>query len=167
MAGREARIFAEGSCRWAIASGTGQAWQTASGAATGLVGYVSVGASFTQTRNVVGVKERGYPDHLKQAGREFVDYTITYKQAVTANYPPTSVTAAGASIPLLMMEIKHNTPELGASIGSTAQYHQLIGGAFKSQGWSEKEDGNEYQQVWTFTNVIGPTASGYLSTGNQ
>lgn len=167
MAGREARILAEGSLRWVVPSGTGQAWSTASAAPTGLVGFVQAGLAFTRARSVVGISERGTPDHLKQAARNFVDLNFTFLQAVTANYPPTSTTAAGASLPLLHMELKHNTPELGASIGATAQYHQFIFGAFVSDQFTEAEDGNKYQQTWRFVNVQGPTASGYLSTGNQ
>lgn len=164
MAGREARVFAEGAMRWAVASGTGQAWVTASGGATGLVGYVQAGLGFTRARNVVGIMERGTPDHLKNVARQFVDVNFTFLQAVTANYPPTSTTAAAASLPLVCMELKHNVPELG---GPTAQYHQFIMGAFVSDAFVEAEDGNKYTQTWRFTNVIGPTASGYLATGGQ
>lgn len=164
MAGREARILAEGSLRWVVASGTGPAWGTASAPATGLVGYVQAGLAFTRERNVIGVMERGTPDHLKNAGRNFVDVQFGFLQAVTANYPPTASTSQGASLPMLSFEMKHNVTELG---GPTAQYHHFINGAFVSDGFAEAEAGNVYTHTWRFTNVLGPTASGYLSTGGQ
>lgn len=164
MPDREARIFAEGSLRWVIASATGHTWQTASAPLTGLVGYVQAGLTFTRNRNVISVMERGIPDHFKQASKAAVDVQFTFLQAVTANMPPTAITAAGASLPLLHMELKHNAVEAG---GPTAQYHQFICGAFVSDPFTEAEDGNKYQQTWRFLELQGPVHTGYLSTGQQ
>lgn len=161
---REARIFAEGSLRVVAASATGHTWVTASAPVTALIGFVQAGQTFTRTRNVITVSERGEPHHFKQASRAAVDLQFTFLQAATANMPPTAATAAGASLPLYHFELKHNAVEVGAP---TAWFHQFICGAFVSDQWTEAEDGNKYQQTWRFLEVIGPTASGYLSTGGQ
>lgn len=164
MGGREIRNFAEGRLRWVVASGNGTTWVTASAPATGLVGFVQEGQTFQRQRTVTQVMERGYPSHQKNASQAFVPVTFTFKQSVTANYPPTSTTAGGASLPLVHFELMHNVPELG---GPTAQFHQYISCAFVSDGWTEAEDGNNYQQNWQAAIVLGPTASGYLATGGQ
>lgn len=166
MAGREIRNFAEGSLRWVQASANGTTWTTASAPATGLVGFVAAGLTFNNQRTVTPVMERGLPNHQKLAVQQFGQVTFTFKQAVTANYPPTSVTGAGASLPLLHFELKHNAPELGGPT-ATAQFHQFVSCAFLTQGFTEAEDGNNYQQTWQVAVISGPTASGYLATGGQ
>jgi len=164
MAGREVRIMAEGAMRWVVASGTGQTWGTASAPVTGLIGFVQAGGTFTQTRNVLTVKERGVPHHHKVLGREPIEFNMTFMQAVTANYPPTASTSQGASVPQVNFELMHTVSELG---GPTAQYHQFVNATFVSQQFTEPEDGNRYQQTWRAINYVGPTASGYLATGGQ
>lgn len=163
MAGREARTMAEGSLRWVVASGTGQAWQTASAPVSGLVGYVRA-TQYTRAREVATIDERGTPDHHKQTKRNPGEVTFEFLQAVTANYPPTSTTSQGASLPQVNFELKHNVPELG---GPTAQYHHFVNCAFVSDQLAEAEDGNKYSHTWRAINIIGPTASGYLATGGQ
>jgi hypothetical protein len=160
----EARIFAEGSLRWTVASGTGQSWVTASAPTTGLIGYVQVGTVMTQTDKRILVSERGIPDHWKNAGRDAVTLKIKFLQANTGQYPPTSVTAPGASLPMLHMELKHDMKELG---GPTAQFYQFINGVRMPNVWTEAENGNSLDQTWSFINVVGPTGSGYLATGGQ
>jgi hypothetical protein len=164
MAGREARIFAEGLLRWAVASGNqGAVWVTASAGATGLIGFVQAGTNFNRQRTVATIMERGVPNHLKNASQASVPITFTFLQSVTANYPPTSTTAAAASLPLVNFELKHGVPELG---GATAQYHQFLQCAFVGDNFTEAEQGNTYQQTWQALFVQGPTASGYLATGS-
>ena len=159
----EARVFAEGSLRWAVASGTGVAWVTASGGATGLVGYLDAGATFTRTENKVLIKNRGVPDHWKHIGHEAGMLKFKFLQANTAQYPPTSTTAPGASLPMVHFELKHAIPELG---GPTAQYHQFINCVPMPTVLSEAEQGNAYDQTWSCIAVIGPSITGYLATGS-
>lgn len=160
----EARNFLEGSLRWVQASATGKTWQTASAAPTGLIGYVQVGFAFTQTRNNALIKERGIPDHWKLMGYEAVQLKIKYLQAVTANYPPTSVTAAGASVPMVHFELKQNMPELGAA---SATYYQFINAVIGPTVFGEAEQANTIDQTWNCIAMVGPTGSGYLATGGQ
>lgn len=163
MGGREVRIFAEGTLRWAQASGNGTSgWVTASAAPTALIGYVQAGTNFNRQRTVVSVMERGMPNHQKNAAQASVPITFTFLQSVTANYPPTSTTAGGASLPLVHFELKHGVPELG---GNTAQYHQFVYCAFVGDNFTEAEQGNTYQQTWNALYVLGPASTGYLATG--
>lgn len=162
---QEVRVFAEGSVRWAVASGTGVAWATASAAATGLVGYVQVGSTFSRGRTVFPVQERGVVDHFKSVQPKLArDFTLTFLQGNTGSYPPTATTGAGASLPLVHFEVKHNLPEVGSA---SATYHLFVFCAFESEQWTEEQDGNKYQQKWKAIDIIGPTASGYLATGGQ
>ncbi len=159
----EARVFAEGSLRWVVASGTGNTWVTAAAAPTGLVGYVEVGLSYTQTQNKALIKDRGYPNHFKNIGEEATTVKVKFLQANTAQYPPTSVTAGGASLPMVHFELRHNMPELG---GPTGQFTQFVYGVIMPNTWTEGEQGNTYDQTWSFIKMLGPTGSGYLSTAN-
>lgn len=160
----EIRTFAEGSLRWAQASGTGSTWVTAAAAPTGLVGYVEVGLSFTQTQNKALIKERGFPNHWKSIGEEAATVKFKILQGNTAQYPPTSVTAGGASLPMVHFELKYNVPELG---GPTAQFYQFVNGVIMPNTVTEGEQGNSLDQTWSFIKVIGPASTGYLSTGGQ
>lgn len=160
----EIRTFAEGSLRWVIPSGTGTTWVTAAAATTGLVGYVQVGLSFTQTQNKAAIKERGYPNHFKNIGEEPASFKFKVLQGNTAQYPPTSVTAAGASLPMINFELKYNMPELGAP---TAQFYQFVNGVIMPNTVTEGEQGNSMDQTWSFIKVLGPVSTGYLSTGGQ
>lgn len=164
MAGREVRNFAEGSIRWVQASGTGIAWGTASAPATALIGYVQAGMAVKQSQTMETIAERGLPNHHKFVSKQPPEVTLTFLNAVSANWPPTAVTAAGASVPQVHFEIRKDVRELG---GPTAEYWQLINCVFLNQDFGEAENGDTIAQTWRAMYVLGPTASGYLSTGGQ
>lgn len=155
---REVRTFAEGALRWVQASGTG-AWGTASGAATALVGFVQAGTNFNSARNVATVKDRGVPHHHKNLGQEPVEVTFTYLQAVTANMA-NPATGSGVSTPQAHFELRHTDAEVAAA---SAQYFQFQNGVMLSRGWTEGEEGNQFQETWRFLAMVGPTASGYIA----
>jgi hypothetical protein len=156
---REARIFAEGSLRWVQSSGTGAAWGTASAPASALVGFVQAGTTYSSAQTVVTVAERGRPHHHKIAGWEPIEVQFTYLQAVTANIA-NPATASGVSTPQVHLELRAQDNEVAAA---SAQYYQMHNCVLMSRGWTEGEDGNQYQETWRALGMVGPTASGYLS----
>lgn len=164
MAGREVRVFAEGSLRWVQASGTGITWGTASAAPTALVGYVQAGLAAKQSQTIETIMERGQPNHHKWISKQPPEVTFTFLNAVSANWPPTAVTANGASLPMVSFELREDVRELG---GPTAEFWQLINAAFVSQDFTEAENGGTLAQTWRGMYLLGPTGSGYLSTGGQ
>lgn len=161
MAGpHEVRVFAEGALRWVQASGTGGAWATASGAATALVGYVQAGMSQSSANRVITITDRGVPKHHKEIGREPIELTLEFLQAVTANDPALSVaTSEGASTKMMHMELKSDSVELG---GGSATYRQFRYGVLSDNQWTEQEEGNVARQTWIFLEMNGPTGSGYI-----
>jgi hypothetical protein len=163
MPEREARVFAEGSLRWAQASGSGLSWATASAAATGLLGFVQAGMSINSARDMLAVYDRGLPSHHKWMQSTMPEVTFTFLQAVTASMPPLAPTASGASVPMLHFEMKHDIDEIPGS----AHFWQFVGGVCLSNGFTENREGNTIQQTWRFLSYTGPTASGYLATGGQ
>ena len=156
---REARIFAEGALRWTQASGTGGPWNTASAAATALVGFVQVGLSFNSARNIETVMDRGIPHHHKNIGREAIEVQFTYLQAVTANMA-NPATASGASTPQAHFELKYNDDEAPTLTG---QYFQFTWGVMLNRGFTDAEKGNQLQETWRFLSMVGPTGSGYMA----
>jgi len=155
---REARIFAEGSLRWTQASGTG-GWNTASAPVTALVGFVQVGTTYTSARNVATVTERGTPHHHKTLALTPIEVTFTYLQAVTAN-KASPAQSSGVSTPQVHFELRHQDNEVAAA---SAQYFQFMNAIKISEGWTEPEDGNRWQETWRCLSMTGPTASGYLA----
>jgi hypothetical protein len=154
---REVRIFAEGSLRWVQASGTG-GWATASGALTGLIGFVQAGMSFASARTFAQIRDRGVLHHHKFQSQEATELTFTYMQSVAAS-GANPATASGASTPQAHFELRQNAAEDGAT---SAEYFQFRNGVMLSRGWTEAEEGNNYQETWRFLSYNGPTASGYL-----
>jgi hypothetical protein len=154
---REARIFAEGALRWVQASGTG-AWATASAAATALVGFVQAGTTFNSAANVITVTERGRPHHHKIAGQEPVEVQFTYLQAVTANIA-NPATASGVSTPQVHFELRSQDNEVAAA---SAQYWQFQNCVLVSRGWTETEEGNQFQETWRALAISGVNSSGYI-----
>ena len=157
---REVRTFAEGALRWVQASATGASWTTASAAATGLIGFVQAGLAFPSARTVNTIMERGTPHHHKITEEAPIQVSFTYKQAVTANMPPTTVTAAGASVPAVHFELKSLAPEFGATSG---QYAQFIHCTMVSRNFTEAVEGNDIAETWVARAVVWPTASGYIA----
>lgn len=161
MAGpHEVRVFAEGALYWVQASGTGGAWATASAATTALVGFVEAGMNQTSAQRIVTITDRGIPKHHKIIGKEPIELTLEFKQAVTANDPAITVaTSSGASTPMIHMELKSDSVELG---GGSATYRQFRYGVLSDNQWTEQEEGNMARQTWVFLEMNGPTGSGYV-----
>ena len=155
---REARVFAEGTLKWVQASGTGAAWGTASAPASATVGFVQAGTTTNSAATIVTVKERGYPHHHKQVGAEPIEIQFTYLQAVTANMA-NPATASGVSTKQVHFELRQQDNEVAAASG---QYFQMWNCVLVSRGWTEGEEGNQYQETWNALGMLGPTASGYL-----
>lgn len=160
MAGpRETRVFAEGSLRWVQASGTG-GWVTASAPQSALMGFVQAGLTFQSANNAITIMERGIPSHHKEIGKAPPTITFTYFHAVTANIPSRTVnTASGVTVKAAHFELKMNAVE---SANAAAEYYQFVHGVIMTEGFTEAENGNNYQETWQFLSMLGPTASGYL-----
>ena len=155
---REVRTYAEGSLRWAEASGTG-GWVTASGAPTALVGFVLPGAVYRSARTLAAVLERDVPHHHKLLSNDPIELQFAYRQAVTANRP-NPATGSGATVPKVHFEIKTLIQE---SPTFTAHYFQFEQCAKIAEGWMETPQGSVWTETWRALSMTGPTGSGYLS----
>jgi len=155
---REVRTFAEGALRWVQASGTG-GWATASAPATALVGFVQAGMTYTSARGVVTVMERGTAHHHKVTTVNAQEFQFIYLQAVTGN-KAAPATASGASTPQVHLELKITDTELPSV---TAQYFQFHNCVKVTEGWTEGENGNQWQETWRALSMTGPTGSGYIA----
>lgn len=157
MAEREVRTFAEGTLRWVQASGTG-GWNTAASPISALVGFVQAGTTYTSGRTVATVMERGAPHHHKFISHEAIEVQFTFLQGVTANkaFP---ATASGVSTPQVHLELRHTVAE---DPTVTARYFQFHNAVKVSDGWTEGENGNQWQETWRALAMVGPTASGWL-----
>lgn len=154
----EVRTFAEGTLRWVQASGRAN-WATASAPVSAMVGFVKVGASFNSARVVNTVMDRGIPNHHKFASETPIEVKFTYLQAVTANFC-NPATGSGVSTPQAHFEVRIQDNEVAAA---SAQYYQFTNGILITRGWTEGEAGDEMAETWRFLDMVGPTASGYLS----
>lgn len=155
---REVRTLAEGNLRWIQASGTG-AWNTASAAASALVGFVQAGTNFVSAQGVTTIMERGTAHHLKRVSVDSVPVKFTYLQAVTANIA-NPAQSSGVSTPQVHFELKTTDTENAAA---TAQYFLFLNCVLESRGWTEGANGNQFQESWRALSVVGPTGSGYLA----
>ena len=166
----EARVMAEGTLRWVQAgSGTGGAvttgWVTASGNATGVLGYVQAGLNFDKGFNVQTISDRGIVSHHKNLGNNPIEVEFTVLYGQTADYPP-SVTASGFSLPQLHLEWKAHLTEVagkGVPFTGTGMYYQFHNAARLSERTTEAEAGDTMAFRFRAIAVVGPTASGYLS----
>jgi hypothetical protein len=159
MAGeREVRTQFEGELRWVQASGTGT-WSTASAAATGLIGYVQAGMSFTKANNFVTISDRGIPKHHKNQGYPPTEVSFTVLHGMTAQYPMPA-TSSGVSTPQVHMELKQRVEEVATASGLFYQFHN---GVIPSQAFSEAEAGDTLAFTVRFLNVSGFNSSGYLA----
>lgn len=156
----EVRVQAEGTLRWVGASASGGGWLTASAAVSsnGPVAYVQAGMGHQSATKRLTVMDRGIPSHHKNIGREAGEVTFTFLEAISANNPALyKTTAGGASLPLVHFEHKATAAEDGSAL--YRHYHHCT---LLTDGWTENEDGNAYQQTWRFLTMNGPTASGYM-----
>jgi hypothetical protein len=159
----EVRVFSEGALRWVQASGAtaNPDWVTASAAPTALVGFVQVGTRETSGQTVTTIANRGIPDHHKVTQKDPIELQITFLEAVTANNPAlVMLTASGTTVPMVHMELKSDTKEVGATSAIYRQYHFC---ALVTNQWSEADEGNQCQQTWRALKMVGPTASGYIA----
>ncbi len=83
---------------------------------------------------------------------------FTYLQAVTANMA-NPATASGVSTKQVHFELRQQDSEVAAA---SAQYFQMWNCVLVSRGWTEGEEGNQFQETWNALGMLGPTASGYL-----
>lgn len=150
----EIRTMSEGAVWWVQASGSGNAWATASAPASGLYGFVR-SFTFTSGQTVQTVMDRGVPNHQKITSKQPISVNLNF--AWTGTHP-TAASGAGASVPMFHLEYKADRPEASAS----AYYFQFFGAAQQSNQFSEGEQEDTIQQSWVALGMNGPTGSGYL-----
>lgn len=153
----EVRVMAEGELRFVQASGSGQSWATAAGAASGLFGYVQA-FQFTSGQTVTTIRERGTPSHHKVTERAPVQVQMTL---LSTGGLPSPASGAGASVPLWHLEFKQRAPERG--VGS-AFYYQFHGCALTQAEVQEQAAGTTIKLTLAALGMAGPTGSGYLGS---
>lgn len=169
----EARVMREGTLRWTQAgSGTGgtvaAGWVTASGAQTGLIGYVQAGQNFDRAFTVQTISDRGLPKHHKIVATQPIELDFTVLFGVTGDWPGMTpfLTASGFSTPQWHFEWKqHDVEAAGKDVPFTGTgiYYQFTNATILSTRPSEAVDGNTNAFKFRALAVAGPTASGYLS----
>lgn len=154
----ETRTMIEGNVRWVQASGNGSAWVTASAAPTGLLGFVTNMQWGIRQQEHIAIMNRGQFSHWKAGDKGVLAGSFDLIYGITAEYPPTAVTAGGASLPIIHLEHKMLASEVGATSGV---YHIFAGVVIDSVQITE---GKPNSMTFNFqaATVIGPTASGYL-----
>lgn len=154
----EVRNLPEGSLRWVQASGTGRTWATASAPASGLIGFVQEGMTFTSGQTITQIMERGIPDHHKLVSKNAIQVSFTFMWTGSAQFP---VSGSGASVPMYHLEYRASAVEYaGAPSGFFYQFH---GVALSQQSFTENGNGDQIQFQGIALGMVGPTASGYLS----
>lgn len=156
---QEIRVLAEGTLRWVQSSGTG-GWATASAPASGLLGYVQPGMTFSRTEVFVPAYDRGVPKHFKHTKTEVGKGEFKLLYGITADYPSTAVTSQGVSVPQVHLEWRANYTENGTGSGI---YWQLTNAVLGTPKFTEAENGDDATWTFQFIGWNGPTASGYLS----
>ena len=154
----EPRNLPEGELRWVQASGTG-GWLTASAPQSGLMGYVQAGASFQQPLTFAPFFNRGTAGGFKLAQKDVGTLTFKLLYGITADYPPTAITASGVSVPAVHFEFKQATTE----DNRTGIYHQFRNCVNGGPKFTEQANANEYDFSFQYLTQNGPTGSGYLS----
>ena len=152
----EVRNLAEGTLRWVQASGTG-GWATASAPASGLFGYIQGGMNFQQPRQYETVYNRGTAGHFKLVRVENGKLSFDLLWGVTADYPPTAVTASGVSTNQIHLEWRNTAPEAGGAL-----YWQFYNCVQATPKVTENERGDQVSFEFLYLAHNGTTASGYL-----
>jgi hypothetical protein len=152
----EVRNFSEGELWWVQASGSGRVWATASAPASGLLGYVQAGFSYTSAAKYTPIMERGIPDHWKFTERSPIDLSFTM---LSTGGVPAAASGSGASVPMIHLELKHKRPEHPGS----AFYEQFHGVPIESLVFKEAAEGNTIDCKFRALGMNGPTGSGFLS----
>lgn len=150
----EIRNFAEGELRWYQASGLG-VFGSISGLATGLIGYVQAGLSYTRPYNYTTISNRGLPTQHKYQGYNPVEVTFTVLHGLTGQYPTASV-IQGVSVPQVHLELSVSQPEDVLD----SHYIQFYNCVMTSRTLAEAENGNTTQ--FTFRALrVSETESAY------
>lgn len=145
----EIRTFREGELRWAEASGTG-GWVTASGAATGQIGYVQPGLGFTIQHTYQTIFERGTSMHHKWMGINAPELTFTVLYGLTAQYPPKDTA-------MYHFELRSIQPE-NPAIGSIyTRFHNCV---LTNRQFTEAENGNTLRFTYKSLDISDPTGVG-------
>jgi len=87
-----------------------------------------------------------------------VTVSFDVQWGITGDYPPTTATGDGASVPMIHLELKSTAPEAGAAI-----YQQLHGVALTQVQFSEGSPANTQSWQGVALAMNGPTASGYIA----
>jgi hypothetical protein len=160
---QEVRVLSEGTLRWVQAgpaATTGvTGWVTSSAPASGLLGYVQGGMTFSREEVYIGIQDRGVPRHFKRTKTDMGKGSFKLLYGITADYPPTGATASGFSTPQVHLEWRANYTENGAASGIYWQLYNCVLGTPK---FTENENGDEADWSFQFIGWTGPTASGYL-----
>ncbi len=159
----EVRTMQEGTLRWVQASGVGLTWSTASGAKSGLLGYVQAGFTFSYGNEFAQMYDRGVVKHNKLIRVTPPNGSFTVLEGVTADWPEGAPigTASGASVPMVHIEWKAAYTELG---GTSGYYYQLMGCPWPGGiQLTEAAEGNTRAYTFMALTATGPTASGYIS----
>lgn len=155
---QEIRVLSEGTLRWVQSSGTG-GWNTASAPASGLLGYIQPGFTFSQTEDFVPAFDRGVPKHFKLVRKEVGKGEFKVLYGITADYPPTAVTASGVSVPQIHLEFRANYTENGTASGLYWQFRNVV---LSTPKITEADNGDDATWSFQYLSHNGPTASGYL-----
>lgn len=153
----ETRVMAEGELRYVAASGSGVAWATASGAATGLLAYVT-NFTWTSAQTVTAISDRGIPTHNKFLDKSPIQLQCTVNYVNTAQMPPPA-SGAGASVPMYHLEFRMKKPEISVSAGS-GEYMQFMGVPVSQLQFTE--GGPNTMQRTMQALAMATAASGYL-----
>lgn len=151
----ETRNSLEGKLYWVAASGSGTTWATASGAATGLLGYVS-DFNFSSAQQVQQIMDRGVPSHHKQVAKDPISVSWSVQWGVTGDYP-TFASGSGATQPMIHLELQSTAPEADGLIA-----YQFHGVAMQNYNWTEGTPANTQQWQGVALAMNGPTGSGYV-----
>lgn len=154
----EIRNLPEGELRWVQSSGTG-GWLTASAPKSGLMGYVQAGFTFEQPQVFTPYYNRGTAGGFKFVQKQAGTLGIKLAYGITADYPPTAITASGVSTPQVHFEFKQASPENAL----TAIWHQFQNCVNDGPKLTEGAAQNEYDFQFAFLTFNGPTGSGFLS----
>jgi hypothetical protein len=155
----EPRNLPEGILRWVQASGTG-GWKTASAPPSGTFGYVQAGMNFQQQQQFAPYYNRGTAGGFKFVQKQPGQLAFKLLYGITADYPPTAITASGVSVPQIHIEFEASISE-DARTGIYWQFMNCVNGGPKI---TEQANADEIDFAFQFLTYNGPTGSGYLGT---
>lgn len=151
----EIRNLPEGVLSWVQSSGTG-GWATASAPASGLVGYVQGGMNFQQPRQYETVYNRGTAGHFKLVRVENGKLSFDVLYGITADYPPTAITASGVSTNQIHLEWKVTAPEIGG-----VQYWQFMNCVQATPKVTENERGDQASFEFQYLSHLGESVAAF------